>query len=221
VNPSAFFYTNSVPLAWAGRGGVHQTKRNMEVGSALKLPDPGTELNLALTPDEKEHAAVRWPRREGMKRLAFHVGAGKVPNRWPADRFAYIIDTVVGTLGSEVIMVSGPMDEEPVRAVCTALHISVQLIENESIRTVASCLSTVDLLVSNDTGVMHVGAAAGVPVLSLFGPTDPEQWAPAGPRHRYIKSRSGDIRDISVEEVLRNIKEMTGSTGAPAERKSS
>jgi heptosyltransferase-2 len=217
-NPSAFFYTNGVPLAWAGKGPVHQTMRNLDVARALSLPDPGAELNLALTPDEREHAATRWPRREGCRAIAFHVGAGKVPNRWPAERFAYIIDAVARDLGFESIMVSGPMDGDPVRAVHSALHVPVQLLKNESIRAVASCLFTVDLLVTNDTGIMHVGAAVGVPVLSLFGPTDPGQWAPVGPKHRYISSGSGDIRDISVEEVLMNIKEMAGSTGAPAGR---
>ena len=151
--------------------------------------------------------------------MAFHVGAGKVPNRWPADRFANIIDAVVGNLGYDAILICGPMDEGPVEAVFSALHVDVQRVVNESIRTVASCLSRVDFLVSNDTGIMHVGAAVGIPVLSLFGPTDPQQWAPVGPRHRCIKSRTSDIADITAEEVLKHITEMTGSTGAPAGRR--
>ncbi|CAG0984076.1 partial ADP-heptose--LPS heptosyltransferase 2, partial [Anaerolineae bacterium] len=216
ANPSAFFYTESVRLSWAGQSAVHQTVRNMEVARSLSLPDPGPDLNLALTLEEREHALKTGPPRDGRKRIAFHVGAGKVPNRWPAERYASIINIVVRELGFDVIMVSGPMDGEPVLAVHSALAVGVQLIENESIRKVASCLSVVDLLVSNDTGIMHVGAAVGVPVLSLFGPTDPGQWAPVGPRHRYIKGGFGDIRDITAEEVLRNIKEMAGSTGAPA-----
>lgn len=220
-NPSAFLYTLGVPLSWAGKGAVHQTVRNMEVAQALSLPEPGMALDLALTSGEREHAWSKWPRHEGRVRIAFHVGAGKVPNRWPADRFASIINAVVRELGCDVFMISGPMDEEPVNAVRAGLCVKVQLIEKESIRAVASCLSTMDLLVSNDTGVMHVGAAVGVPVLSLFGPTDPEQWAPVGPHHRYMKSRSGDINDIGADEVLTNIKEMAGSTGAPAGRKQS
>lgn len=217
ANPSAFLYTEAVPLSWDGKGTVHQTVRNMDVARSLGLPDPGSELNMALIPDELEHAARKWPRRMGRRAIAFHVGAGKVPNRWPADRFAHIIDVVVGEMGCDVFMICGPMDHEPVQAVASALHVDVQHVTNESIRAVASCLSRLDLLVSNDTGVMHVGAAVGIPVLSLFGPTDPGQWAPKGPRHRYIKSRSGSMTDISVEQVLQAIKEMTGSTGAPEE----
>ena len=218
-NPSAFFYTEGVVLSWTGKGPVHQTIRNMDVARSLSLPDPGQALNLELTEEEKASAARKWPNRGGRRMMAFHVGAGKVPNRWPADRFANIIDAVVGNLGYDAILICGPMDGGPVEAVSSALHVDVQRVVNESIRAVASCLSRVDLLVSNDTGIMHVGAAVGIPVLSLFGPTDPEQWAPVGPRHRCIKSRTSDIADITAEEVLKHITEMTGSTGAPAGRR--
>jgi len=55
---------------------------------------------------------------------------------------------------------------------------------------------------------MHVAGAVGTPVLSLFGPTDPEQWAPKGPQHRFIRGKEGEIDAISVEEVFRNAQEM-------------
>ena len=51
---------------------------------------------------------------------------------------------------------------------------------------------------------MHVAAAVGVPVLSLFGPTSPEQWAPQGEQHRYIAGENGDINTIALEEVVEN-----------------
>jgi ADP-heptose:LPS heptosyltransferase len=57
---------------------------------------------------------------------------------------------------------------------------------------------------------MHVAAAAGTPVLALFGPTSPEQWAPRGDIHRYCRGDGGVIDRISVEEVLRNAREMLG-----------
>ena len=42
------------------------------------------------------------------------------------------------------------------------------------------------LLVSNDTGIMHLGAAIGVPTVGLFGPNTPRHWAPIGPRATYV-----------------------------------
>jgi len=73
---------------------------------------------------------------------------------------------------------------------------------------VASILSAADLLVTNDTGIMHVGGAVGAPVLSLFGPTDPYQWAPIGPVHRFIRAEDGNIDTIPIDEVLKHAREM-------------
>ncbi len=63
-------------------------------------------------------------------------------------------------------------------------------------------MSQFNLFITNDTGVMHVAAAAGVQTLSLFGPTDPLQWAPNGTQNRYINASDGDINSISIEEVV-------------------
>ena len=84
---------------------------------------------------------------------------------------------------------------------------------NNRIRVVASILRYVDLVVSNDTGIMHVAAGVGTPVLSLFGPTEPRQWAPLGGIHRYIKSETRDISEIPVQDVIRVAREMLLASG--------
>jgi heptosyltransferase-3 len=44
------------------------------------------------------------------------------------------------------------------------------------------------LYIGNDSGITHLAAAAGTPVLAIFGPTDPEIWAPRGPHVRVVKA---------------------------------
>ncbi len=100
------------------------------------------------------------------------------------------------------------MDEEPKQLMISSLDCTYQLIENEGIRAVASCLAEMDLLISNDTGIMHVGAAVGTPVLSLFGPTDATQWAPKGDRNRYLAAPHGVMDEIAEEDVVRTADEM-------------
>jgi heptosyltransferase-2 len=94
------------------------------------------------------------------------------------------------------------MDGEVINILENMLGKSIEVIQNKEIRAVASILSHMDLVVSNDTGIMHVAAAVGVPVISLFGPTDPYQWAPVGTRNRWIKSGGDDIAAITLDEVL-------------------
>jgi ADP-heptose:LPS heptosyltransferase len=100
------------------------------------------------------------------------------------------------------------MDDDPVNELINKLNVPYYLVEKRTIRDVASLLQSIDLLVSNDTGVMHVGAATDTPVLSLFGPTNPCQWAPLGPKNRYLRCDSGVIGDITVEAVLEAARQM-------------
>jgi ADP-heptose:LPS heptosyltransferase len=129
-------------------------------------------------------------------------------NRWPADLFARLADELSESLSAATVITSGPMDDGPVSSMLGALHAPCEVIKNQPIREVASAIRFADLVVSNDTGIMHVAAAVGTPVLSLFGPTDPGEWAPTGERHRYIRGEGQDIGKIPFEAVLRTANEM-------------
>jgi ADP-heptose:LPS heptosyltransferase len=209
-NPGAILYTDPVALSWDRDRGRHQTLRNIDICTTLTLPLPELSLEMTLLPEElAEGLSEVLPLRAGARGVvAFHPGAGKPPNRWPTDSFARVISDLQNNDGYSTIVIRGPMDDVPVNDLLRSLSVSVHLVENKSIRQVASILKSVDLLVSNDTGVMHVGAAVGVPVLSLFGPTDPRQWAPPGTQNRYIRCESGVMSDITVGSVLDAAREM-------------
>jgi ADP-heptose:LPS heptosyltransferase len=62
--------------------------------------------------------------------------------------------------------------------------------------------------VGNDSGISHLAAAWGAPVLALFGPTDPAQWAPVGPRVRVLRAGDGRMESLELEDVVRAAREM-------------
>jgi ADP-heptose:LPS heptosyltransferase len=66
----------------------------------------------------------------------------------------------------------------------------------------AAVLARAGLYVGNDSGVSHLAAAAGCPTVALFGPTDPALWSPVGPRVRAIRSRTGAMDGLAIDEVL-------------------
>jgi ADP-heptose:LPS heptosyltransferase len=63
----------------------------------------------------------------------------------------------------------------------------------------AGWLRTARVYVGNDSGITHLAAAAGAPVVAIFGPTDPAIWAPRGDRVRVV---AGKPDHVTVEEVL-------------------
>ena len=210
-NPAAAFFTHPVVLDWRNDPHRHQALRNLDSARDLRLPAAELQSEITLTEEELAHGETFVRRARGERKFAivFHPGAGKIANRWPADRFAITANDLAEAFKALVIITRGPMDEGPVEKMAGALREQPVIIRDRSIREVAGILAHADLVVSNDTGIMHVAAAVGVPVLSLFGPTDPQQWAPVGEEHRFLRSGQ-DIRSFATEDVVKCAREMLG-----------
>jgi len=202
-NISGFLYNVAADLDWRQDTSAHQTQRNIDVASILVLEPVSHELEIALSEDEIRKGRQTLDKRRGKRELVigFHPGAAKVPNRWDALRFAEIANRCAEIYGAYIVITAGPDDDEPLREMLLNCPNDHLLLRNEPIRFVASVIRNCDVFVANDTGMMHVAAGAGAPVLSIFGPTDPLQWAPQGRRHKFILGRGGDPNTISADKV--------------------
>lgn len=208
-NPSGFFFTHPQTLDWRSRPDVPQVRRNMEIWpDPLPVPDFSLEITLSEHKLIEGKSFVDTVRGAAKKVIVYHPGAGKIPNRWPAKSFAEVASELAQAEHAAVLITSGPMDREQVDAMVAGLTGDYHVVDNQPIRHVAAILRAADLVITNDTGVMHVAAGVGAPVLSLFGPTDPRQWAPIGSRHRYLRGEEGKIGNIRREDVVRNAREM-------------
>ena len=212
-NPSGFWFNVSVELDWGLTPDRHQTLRHLDIAQPLGLTSQNLELEITLDSNEREEANSFLLRRLVNNRIsiAYHPGAGKVLNRWDPKTFSQVANALAAEHNAATLITFGPMDDEPVSAMVDSLNVSPIIVRNKPIREVAAILSQVRLVITNDTGIMHVAAAVGVPVLSLFGPTNPRQWAPIGTRNRYIRGEGGDINNITVTEVLAHAREMLGA----------
>ncbi len=209
-NVTGFLFNVPIALDWREAPEVHQSERNACVALPLGINRVQPSSVITLKRSEVNEAKLFLDIESYPNRLyiVYHPGAGKIPNRWPADRFALVANILSHEFDSRVIITSGPFDGDPVSDMKGKLSIEYRIISNEPIRKVAAILSQATLVITNDTGIMHVGAAVGTPVLSLFGPTDRRQWAPVGEQHRTVFSKSANIEDIQAEEVLFVAREM-------------
>jgi ADP-heptose:LPS heptosyltransferase len=209
-NFTGYLYHLRVPLFWDTHSLVHQTQRNLAIASSLGLEEVSQELDIGLTSEERaEGKRLLNEKIDGHKFvIGFHPGAAKIPNRWDALLFAELANRCAEILGAFLVITAGPDDDEPLREMTMNMPNDHLLLHNEPIRLVASVLANCDVYVSNDTGMMHVAAAAGTPTLSLFGPTDPLQWAPPGNGHRFILGKDNNVNNIPVEKVWRVLQAM-------------
>ncbi len=109
--------------------------------------------------------------------------SGKV---WPPDRFAALFQLLRAQAlpGARPVVFAGPGPAEAAMAapVLAALPEALDLTGRLTLPEASACLSRCALFVGNDSGLMHLAAAAGAPTLGLFGPTPASEYAPAGPR---------------------------------------
>ncbi len=112
-----------------------------------------------------------------------HPFSGSPPKNWPLDRFRDLARRVE----MPVRWCAGPEEQ---------LDGAVRI---ANLYELACWLATARFYLGNDSGITHLAAAVGIPVVAIFGPTDPAVWAPRGERVRVV---SGALEEITVEQIL-------------------
>ena len=107
-----------------------------------------------------------------------------------------------------LVIVEGPRDAVRVREFQSVSEAKGRVLRGRSIGDVAALMKRADLVLCNDTGVMHVAAAVGATVLAVFGPTDPHRWAPHSESLTVVRAADGDLGALSAERVLATAREM-------------
>jgi ADP-heptose:LPS heptosyltransferase len=165
------------------------------------------DLSPLIVPDEKserwaaEFAAGCW--KPGAVKLIVHPGAGKTENIWSPASFAAVVDSLAAHAVASLVILQGPADAGTVREFEAACRVRGTVVRGRSITDVAALARRADLVICNDTGVMHVACAAGARVLAIFGLTDPVRWAPRSPGLRVVRAPGGNLGALEPGVVVR------------------
>jgi heptosyltransferase III len=162
----------------------------------------GDHPNSSLSLSESLCARGRdWLKERGLDPglVAVHPGSGSSRKNWPAERFAELV-TRLRSKGTAVLLVFGEADHA-VSAVLRTRLPEVPVLADRSLVDVASVLSACGGYVGNDSGITHVAAALGLPVVALFGPSDSGIWGPRGPNVRILRAPEGDLARLDVDRV--------------------
>jgi heptosyltransferase-2 len=188
----------------------------------IEKPQPVEEIRLRLTDPEK-HWATRMADSLGLRGPRFIVGlapgaAFGPAKRWLPKRFGELADRLIGALNADVLIFGSPAERSLAEEIAAAMkHTPAIAAGKTSLRQLLALMARCRLMVTNDSGPMHLAAALGVPVVAIFGSTDERATGPVGKRVRIVTrgvqcSPCGRrecpidfrcMRDISVEEVFR------------------
>ncbi len=169
---------------------VHKANTYLPLLDAVGLPAvPGPCEYVVSAP---ERAAARaWLATLGVAvgdRLAIlHLGANWPHKRWVLERFAALGDRLAQRAGMRVLLTGAPEDAPIAAAVARSMRCpAIAAAGQTTLRQLGAAVEQAALVVANDTGILHIAAAVGRPVVGLYGPTSPRLTGPLGDPARTI-----------------------------------
>ncbi len=165
--------------AVAPRAGAHRTDEYLDLARILDAGEPPTAAPLALTAADRACAArlfsaMGW--QDDCRPLFVNPAAGKRPRAWSAERFAVLVERLAAAGHPIVLHDRPPFDRPPDRAAAPG----VALVRDATLPELAALLERCALYVGNDSGPAHLAAAAGIPTVTIHGPSSPGRTAPRG-----------------------------------------
>ncbi|OFW07471.1 MAG: hypothetical protein A3I61_19695 [Acidobacteria bacterium RIFCSPLOWO2_02_FULL_68_18] len=220
--PMARFLYSETPDPGADRHVIH---RGLGLLRAVGVDDLSVRFPVAVPRSAAAAAAVE---RLGSREYAvINPGAAWPNKRWPPDRFGAVAAAVGAEFGLRSLVLWGPGEQALAETVVAASGGAATLAPETRIADLVAIARDARVMVSGDTGPLHVAGAVGTPVVALFGPTFAERNGPWSPGdlvisrtdrcccfyERRCRQRAPCITDIAVPEVVDAVGRSLGAHG--------
>lgn len=176
---------------------AHQLHHYLHLAAALGANPAPLAPHLGVVPAELAAVRARFDLPSSRSWLGLNPGAEYGPaKRWPKEQFAAVARAVAAWPAWGVVLFGGTGDVALASEIESAIRLPGVEVRNlagrTSLRELLAALALCQVVVTNDTGPMHLAAAVGAPVIALFGSTSPELTGPGlpgDPRHRVVRMK--------------------------------
>ncbi len=215
----------SFALPW--REGEHEVLRWLRL---VKVLGAEAEARVVFPLSERD--------RDGAKRLlagtrrpegplvGIHCGAKLPSRRWPVERFARVANQLAAETGAAIVLTGSEAERPLTEELQSHLDCPVTNLSGlTDLGALGAIIDALDLLVTNDTGVSHLAAATGTRSVVLFGPSDPNVWAPLDRKRHWVidaaagrERTEGSLMDLDSGSVIEACLRMLGPGHVAARR---
>lgn len=170
---------------------VHALDRGLHLIKAVGIPVESVCYDFPITQANQQEAEFLMERsgiRESEPLVIVHPVALWPTKLWETDRFSEVADRLM-KMGFQVAFTGGKTDRETIDKICQSLlRKPVRWDGATDLKTLAALFQKATVVLSTDTGPMHIAAAVGTPVVALFGPTAPWRTGPYGNNHHVLRA---------------------------------
>ncbi len=163
------------------RGGeVHNAEFNLDALHAIGVSVHDRSIAFFLD-SEAEQFAERFFSEAGLQDkfvIALNPGGGWYTKRWRLSQFAELADMITREYNAVILLIWGPGEEADVQLIQSLMRSKSIIIPRTNLKQLAALLKRSSILVTNDSGPMHIAASIGTPIIAIFGPTNPELQGP-------------------------------------------
>jgi len=184
--PGAFLCNIRIP----DKVNKHAVDRNLDLVKPLNIEGADREPKMFISDEDRDYAFGIFESQglsSGDSVLGIFPGAGWRPRCWLPERFAVVADLAIQH-GSKVVIFGGPDEGDIVDNVAQNMkNKPVLMKEKVTLRQLVGMIERCDVLLSNDTGPMHISVAIGTKTVALFGPGNHIKFQPIGEKHAIVR----------------------------------
>ena len=204
INRNSFVFTHALDLNWKKCPDAHVSDFILDIIRPFGIKTKNYNSCISFDSEDKIFAGkfVKTVKKTSSSKLfGFHIGAGKPQNKWPLQKYYDSILKLKALREIDIYFTGSAADEFEINFMRERFGNQAGFFIDKTVPQLAALISLSDIFITNDTGVMHVAGATPTSQVSLFGPTNPFNWAPVGPQ-KYFLRKSEFIDDIAVEDLV-------------------
>ncbi len=201
---------------------VHNTQFNLDALEALGIDILDRKLYVPYSSEDEMYVFEFLARAFGAGKLVIGInaGGGWYTKRWGLERFAALADILAERFEAGIILLWGPGQLRDVERIQSLMKHDSFIPPPTTLLQLGALLHHCTLMVTNDSGPMHIAAAVGTPVVAVFGPTNPDLQGPYGEGHVIVRNERLNclgcnltdcpignpcMLQLSLEEVLNGV----------------
>lgn len=168
----------------------HAIDRNLDLLLPLGIKSSERVPRMILSKEDRDYADSYFRLNNLSDSIVFGIfpGAGWRPRCWMPERFAEVCDRVSAKYNTKTLIFEGPGESDIVNNIAQNMKTKPVIMNDKlTLRQLAGLIEKCDLMLSNDTGPMHISVAVDTPTIALFGPGNYRKFQPIGEKHSMIR----------------------------------